>query len=57
MNPFDDADGGQPGLKESVDTNVPRRKPDINQEWEKEYQIASQQDHQEEIADVEAEEE
>ena len=45
------------GLKESVDTNVPRRKPDINQEWEKEYQIASQQDHQEEIADVEAEEE
>ena len=45
------------GVKEHVDTNVPRRKPDINQEWEKEYQIASQQDHQEEIAEVEAKEE
>ena len=43
------------GPKDEIHSNVPRRKPDINQEWEKEYQIASQQDHQEEVINDEAE--
>ena len=43
--------------KEKVHSNVPKRKPDINQEWEKEYQMASRHDHQEEVVDDEFEEE
>ena len=43
--------------EEKVHSNVARRKPDINQEWEREYQMASHHVHQEETVDAESEEE